>query len=85
MKREYKIVKSPDNLWYLIYRISWDENFYKVEWLGKNDRILNREKAKIFVNKDDALSNLIIAKFRWRKTITTSIKKSGWEDLWKKN
>lgn len=73
----YKIIESHDGLGYIVYRISWDENLYKVEWLWKSDWVISRSNARVFVTQEEALSNLVIAKFRWKKeTVTTSTKKS---------
>ena len=65
--REYKIIKS--DLWYNIYRKKEENGFLFVEFLGANGRwILNRDNAKTFYHKDDALSALVINKSKWKES-----------------
>lgn len=60
--REYKITKTE--LWFNVYRTNEDELYY----LGANMKwIKDRACAKIFYHKEDALSGLVLAKFKWRK------------------
>ena len=77
-KWSYKITKSHDDLWYVVYRISWDEKFCKVEWLWKTWWVLNRNNAIIFVTQDEALSNLVIARHKWDAIGFTSPQKKKW-------
>ena len=60
--REYKIIKT--NLWYNVYKKE-EEN---LEWLGVNKKwTKDKTCAKLFYHKEDALSNLVLAKFKWEK------------------
>lgn len=58
---EYKITKT--NLWYIIYkRIEW-KWFISVWFLMPHDKWwLDKDSARIFYTKDDALSGLVIIK-----------------------
>ena len=65
--REYKITKS--DLWYNIYRRKEEDGFISIEFLsGRGRRVLNKENAKTFYHKDDALSALVIEKTKWRES-----------------
>ena len=60
--REYKIIKT--NLWYNVYKKK-EEN---LERLGVNKKwTKDKNYAKLFYHKEDALSNLVLAKFKWEK------------------
>lgn len=63
MKREYKITKS--DLWYKIFREKEEDWIKEVERLQNNSYTLNRDHAKLFVNLDNAISNLVIARRKW--------------------
>ena len=70
------------DLWFHVFRIDTEDNFWTREWLQNDTYTLNKNYAKIFYNIDSALSALQIAKAKWKKEIsTTSIKKSEYEEL----
>ena len=74
--REYRITKS--DLWYQIYRKKEEENWIiRMERLQRDTYTLNRDFARTFYHLNDATSALVIARIQWKKTPTTSIKKSG--------
>ena len=69
-KRQYKIY--PTDLWYSNYRQKENDSISVVQylnWYGK--RSPNKRTAKAFMNTNDAVSWLIIA--RW---------KGEWEAVW---
>ena len=62
MSYEYKITKTE--LWYNVYRKDGDI----LDYLGANMKwIKDRVCAKLFYHKEDALSGLVLAKFKWKK------------------
>lgn len=71
---DYRIAKSEFG--FNIYR----EN--KEDWLHRKERLsnwtytLNRDYAKTFFHEDEARSALVVARAKWKKTPTTSTKKS---------
>lgn len=77
MSYEYKIAKTE--LWFNVYRINEDE----LDYLGANMKwIKDKTCAKLFYHKEDALSNLVVAKFKWRKeTEETSETQSKSEEI----
>ena len=80
MEWEYKITKS--DLGYNIYRIKEENWIINMEWLQRDTYTLNRDYARTFYTITDAMSNLVIARSKWkRETPTTSIKKSESEDI----
>ena len=76
--REYKIAKS--DLWYQIYRKKEEGWIMSMERLQRDSYTLRREFARTFYHLSDATSALVIAKAKWEKTPTTSIKKSESEE-----
>lgn len=67
--RVYRIVRC--NLGYNIYK-KLEKNWYiSLRFLGSNNKwVLNKESAKIFYHREDALSSLVIikAKDEWKGT-----------------
>ena len=89
MRWEYKITKC--DLWYNVYRKKEEGWMIRLEWLQNGTYTLNRDYAKTFYHLNDAESALVIARFRWEKTPTTSTKKSesegikekrSWSEFW---
>lgn len=74
---DYKIVKS--DLGYNICRVNKEDWLHRKEWLQDWTYTFNRDYAKTFFHEDDARSALVVARTKWRKTPTTSTKKSGYE------
>lgn len=77
--REYKIANS--SLGYKIYRKKEENGIMNMEWLHKDWYCLNIEDARVFYSINDAMSALVIAKFKCQretaqKTSTTSTRKS---------
>lgn len=60
-----RIIKC--DLGWKVYREKEINDYRIVHWLQHDTYTLNRDFAKIFFNKDDALSALIIARFKWEK------------------
>lgn len=62
---EYKIVNS--DLWYNIYRKrELDHWMFNLEFLWANlKRIKDKDYAKIFYHKEDAMSALVTIKMKW--------------------
>lgn len=59
---EYKIAKTE--LWFNVFR----EHEWIKDYLGVNMKwIKDKLCAKLFYHKEDALSGLVLAKFKWRK------------------
>lgn len=71
---DYQIVKS--DLGYNICRINKEDSFKRKEWLQNWTYTFNRDYAKTFFHEDDARSALVVARAKWRKTPTTSTRKS---------
>lgn len=63
--REYKIKETE--LWFIIYKMNDNEWFITVLYRNGKWRDSRRECAKEFLFKDEALSNLIIAKWKWNE------------------
>lgn len=64
MEREYKIY--PTDLWYSIYRqkdIEDERIVQYLNWYWKWSP--NKRTARSFMNKDDAVSGLIIVRWKW--------------------
>lgn len=61
--REYRIIRT--DLGYNIYK-KLEKNWYvSLRFLGSNNKwVLNKDAAKIFYHREDAVSNLVIVKHR---------------------
>lgn len=67
---EYKIAKT--NLWFQVYRKEEIDWMFRMDWLWANQKwIKDKNCAKLFYHQEDALSNLTLAKYRWRKDIAS--------------
>lgn len=58
---KFKIIETE--LWYKVFRI--DEKWKIIQWLQNDSYTYNKDYAKIYYNKDQAISALVIAKFKW--------------------
>lgn len=87
MEWEYRIVTSP--LWYNIYRKNkLDDKRFNLEFLWANlKRIKDKDFAKVFYHKDDAVSALSVIKMRWwdvapkEEETETKVEKQCWSEL----
>ena len=73
---EYYITQS--DLWYKIFREH--KEYWTREWRQWSTYTLNEWFAKTFYHMSDATSALVTARIQWKKTPTTSIKKSESEE-----
>ena len=61
--REYRIIRV--DLWYNIYKKKEGNWFISVRFLGSQGKwVLNKDMAKIFYHREDAVSALVVAKAR---------------------
>lgn len=61
--REYKIIRC--DLWYNIYKKLEKNGYISLRFLGSNNkRVLNKDAAKIFYHREDAVSALVICKHK---------------------
>ena len=66
MKREYRLAKNP--LGFNVYKRKDEEEYTSIWFLWQQEkRVLNRNQAKLFYNKEDAFSALVLAKFKWNR------------------
>ena len=64
MEREYKIYKT--DLWYSVFRKKDVDEDCIVQYLNRyGKRSPNKRTAKAFLNREDAVSGLIISRRKW--------------------